>query len=45
MLFKTFDGMLMLSLHAPNSRNDERPIFIPVEEENGRLILLMDKPD
>lgn len=32
MLFRTFDGRLLLSLHRPNSSPNERPVFIPVEE-------------
>jgi beta-xylosidase len=30
MLFRTFDGALMLSLHAPNGGNRERARFLPV---------------
>lgn len=37
MLFRTFEGQLMLSLHTPNRTPDERPVFIPVEEQDGRL--------
>ena len=38
MLFRTFDGELMLALHAPNSQR-ERPHFLPVREWEGRLEL------
>ncbi len=37
MLFRTFAGQLMLSLHAPNATPYERPLFLPVLEEEGRL--------
>jgi hypothetical protein len=37
MLFRTFAGQLMLSLHAPNATPHERPLFLPVREEGGRL--------
>jgi arabinan endo-1,5-alpha-L-arabinosidase len=39
MLFHTFEGQLMLALHHPNRRPYERPLFLPVREENGRLSL------
>jgi beta-xylosidase len=38
MIFHTFDGRLMLSLHRPNHR-PERPVFLPVREENDTLVL------
>ena len=37
MLFRTFDSQLMLALHRPNKRPVERPLFLPVREEVGRL--------
>lgn len=37
MLFRTFDGKLMLTLHTPNETPNERPIFLPVREANGRI--------
>jgi beta-xylosidase len=40
MLFRTFDGRLMLSLHAPNDSPHERPLFLPVEEREGKLAVL-----
>lgn len=39
MLFRTFAGQLMLSLHQPNRSPLERPHFFPVEEKDGRLSL------
>lgn len=38
MLFRTFDGRLMLVLHSPN-RGATRARFIPVTERNGTLAL------
>ncbi|MBQ4050585.1 MAG: family 43 glycosylhydrolase [Oscillospiraceae bacterium] len=29
MIFETFDGKRMISLHSPNSALDERPVFLP----------------
>ena len=40
MLFHTFAGQLMLALHHPNKRPLERPLFLPIKEENGRLSLM-----
>lgn len=37
MVFRGLDGHLYLTLHTPNSTLDERPVFIPVHEEDGRL--------
>lgn len=37
MVFPTFDNRLMLTLHKPNDREQERPIFIPVSMCGGRL--------
>jgi len=37
MLFRTFDGRLMLTLHSPNKTPNERPLFMCVREEEGRL--------
>ncbi|MBO4406901.1 MAG: glycoside hydrolase, partial [Clostridia bacterium] len=31
MLFRTFDGRLVFTLHRPNRRPDERPAFFEVE--------------
>ncbi|MDK2789149.1 MAG: arabinan endo,5-alpha-L-arabinosidase [Epulopiscium sp.] len=37
MLFRTFEGDLMLTIHTPNMRKMERPIFIKVHEDGDRL--------
>ena len=37
MVFTTFDGRLMLVLHTPNGRPNERPVLIEVYEENDML--------
>lgn len=37
MIFKTFDQKPVLTLHAPNKTPLERPIFIELEEKNGKL--------
>jgi len=42
MLFRTFGGGLMLALHTPNKTPDERPILLPVVEEDGHLRLAKD---
>ena len=39
MLFETLDGRLMLTIHSPNQTPNERPVFFPIVEEAGRLIL------
>jgi len=39
MVFRTFDGRLMLTLHRPNKTPDERPLFLPLRDEEGRLSL------
>lgn len=40
MLFTTFEGQLMLAVHKPNLSPEERPIFAPVRESDGRLSLM-----
>jgi arabinan endo-1,5-alpha-L-arabinosidase len=37
MVFRTFDGKLLVSLHTPNGPPNERPLFLPVEEREGML--------
>ena len=37
MLFTTFDGTFMLTIHRPNRTPDERPVFLPILEGNGTL--------
>ncbi len=39
MLFRTFAGALMMTLHAPNDTPRERPCFIPVREVAGGLVI------
>lgn len=39
MLFRTFEGQLMLTLHAPNKTPLERPLFIAMTEVDGGLIV------
>ena len=39
MVFRTFDGQLMLTLHTPNDTPNERPVFLPVRESAGRLVI------
>lgn len=41
MLFTDTDGQMYLSLHSPNSATGsrkERPVFIPISEQNGTLV-------
>jgi hypothetical protein len=40
MLFRTFGGQLLLSIHAPNKHPDERPAFVPVKETGGKLTIV-----
>ena len=42
MIFRTFDGKLMLSLHQPNKANRERPAFLPLKETDGRMELAVE---
>ena len=38
MVFRTFEGELMLTIHTPNRTPDERPIFLRLHEEaDGRI--------
>ncbi|MBB6634983.1 glycoside hydrolase family 43 protein [Cohnella thailandensis] len=37
MIFRSFDGKILLALHTPNRTPDERPVFIELAEEDGRL--------
>jgi beta-xylosidase len=39
MLFKTFDGQLMLTFHSPNKTPNERPVFVPLEETEQNIHL------
>lgn len=41
MLFTDYDGKLWMSIHSPNNmqpRRGEKPIFIPLKEENNLLV-------
>lgn len=40
MLFRTFGGQLLLSIHAPNKHPDERPAFVHVKETGGKLTII-----
>lgn len=33
MMFRTFDGRLILTFHTPNNTPDERPIFLELNED------------
>lgn len=37
MVFRDKQGRLLLALHSPNDHLKERPLFIPLEEKDGRL--------
>lgn len=39
MIFKTFADEIMLALHTPNQSPNERPIFLELQEVEGRLRL------
>ena len=40
MLFRRFDGRLMLTFHTPNDSPRERPVFVEAEDVGGDLRLL-----
>lgn len=40
MLFKTFGGQLMMSLHCPNRHQDKRILLFEMEERNGGLYVV-----
>lgn len=40
MIFRTFEGKLILTIHAPNQTPNERPIFIEIQENGGKITLL-----
>ena len=42
MIFKTFDGRLMLTFHSPNQTPQERAVFIEIEETHDSLRLRVD---
>jgi hypothetical protein len=37
MVFRTFEGELLLAYHRPNSSPDERPYFLPLREKGASL--------
>jgi hypothetical protein len=39
MLFRSFEGNLMVTFHYPNRRPEERPIIIPVKEKEPWLVI------
>jgi len=39
MIFKTFEGNVMLTIHTPNKTPTERPVFLDLYEDNGKLFL------
>ena len=39
MLFRTLEGKLIYTLHSPNTKGEEKPIFVPVKEANGCLVI------
>ena len=43
MLFEEKDGSLWFTLHTPNEKYTERPVFFPVETD-GELRLKEDRP-
>jgi len=40
MIFRTFDGRLMLTLHTPNTPPLERPVFLPLRETADSIAVL-----
>lgn len=40
MIFRGYDGVLRLVLHAPNENPKERPVFLPISDEGGAIRLL-----
>lgn len=45
MLFRAFDGRLLLTLHTPNRTPDERPVWLEVVERGGALALAPSSPE
>lgn len=45
MLFRDLSGRLLLTLHSPDTKYAERPIFLPVECREGRLRCAEDTAD
>ena len=40
MLFRTFDGHLLMTMHMPNNTPHERPVWLKVAEREGALVIL-----
>jgi arabinan endo-1,5-alpha-L-arabinosidase len=40
MVFRTFDGQLLLAYHRPNPSPDERPYFVPLRETESSLEII-----
>ena len=43
MIFRTFGGRLMVTLHTPNATPYERPAWFEIAELDGRLVLAGDR--
>lgn len=39
MIFRTFEGRLMLTIHTPNQTPNERPVFLELKTNGGKLAL------
>lgn len=39
MLFRTFDGSLMLTFHSPNKTPEERLVILPIQDNNSCLVI------
>ena len=39
MIFRTFEGRLMLTLHTPNTTPQERPVIFSLRETDGTLVV------
>lgn len=39
MLFRTFNDELKLAIHSPNRSPNERPVFLSVSEQDGKLVV------
>ena len=40
MLFRTFEGQLMMALHCPNTHDKKRALFFEMEERGDRLCIV-----
>lgn len=39
MIFKTFENELMMTIHTPNKTPNERPVFLKLEENKGKMCI------